>query len=150
MVANLTKKVARHPKVHIADSGLAAHLLGKDPNALSRPTDPARGPLLETFVFNELLRQASFHQNDVTLFHLRERDGAEVDILAERADGGIVAFEVKTSSSVTQGDARWLNWLKNKIVDDFVGGVVLYTGERPYRFGDRLYALPISYLWSTG
>lgn len=147
---NLTKKVARHPKVHIGDSGLAAHILGKSPDALARPTDPARGPLLETFVFNELLRQASWLEDDIRLYHFRERDGAEIDFVAERADGQVVAVEVKTSSSVTAGDTRWLKWLRKKVATDFVSGVVLYTGERPYRLDDRLYALPISYLWSTG
>ncbi|MGH9187847.1 MAG: ATP-binding protein, partial [Acidimicrobiales bacterium] len=54
---NLTAKMKRHAKVHITDSGLAAHLLGRDPAGLERPEAPARGPLMETFVVNELRRQ---------------------------------------------------------------------------------------------
>jgi hypothetical protein len=31
--------------------------------------------------------------------------------------------------------------------DDFVGGVVLYSGHDIVPFGDRLFAVPISTLW---
>ena len=54
---NLTTKASCRPKTHIADTGLAAHLLGKNPQSLARPTDPARGQLIESFVVNELHRQ---------------------------------------------------------------------------------------------
>lgn len=38
---NLTRKITRHPKVHLADTGLAAHILGKGPRR-ARPTDRSR------------------------------------------------------------------------------------------------------------
>lgn len=145
---NLTRKITRHPKVHIADSGLAAQVLGKDPASLRRPDDPVRGPLVETFVVDELLRQTSFlDEPEVRLHHLRDRDGAEVDIVAEASDGRVVAIEVKASRSVNSADAKWLAWLRDKISDDFVCGIVLYTGDRAFRLGDRLLAVPIAALW---
>lgn len=144
---NLTRKITRHPKVHLVDTGLAAQVLGKNPASLSRPADPARGPLYETFVLNELLRQAGWLDDEIRLHHLRDRDGVEVDIVAEAADGRVVAFEAKASSAVAPADARHLAWLRDKIGDDFIAGVVLYAGERPFTLGDRLLALPLSYLW---
>lgn len=146
---NLTRKITRHPKVHLTDAGLAAHLLGKDPAALARPTDPARGPLLETFVFNELHRQTTWLDDEVRLHHLRDRDGAEIDLVAEAADGRVVAVEVKAAPTATAADARWLAWLRDKISDDFTAGVVLHTGSRAYRLGDRLYAVPVAHVWTT-
>lgn len=147
---NLTRKITRHPKVHIADTGIAAHILGKDPTALARPTDGARGPLLETFVLNELHRQTTWLDDEVRLHYLRDRDGAEVDIVAEAADGRIVAIEVKSSPSASIADDRWLSWLRDKTGDDFITGVVFHTGPRAFRLGDRLSALSISYLWTLG
>lgn len=147
---NLTRKITRHPKVHIADSGLAAHMLGKDPASLRRPDDPARGPLVETFVVDELLRQTGFlDEPEVRLHHLRDRDGAEVDVVAEASDGRLVALEVKASRSVNQADAKWLAWLRDKTPDDFVCGIVLHTGDRAFRLGDRLLAVPVAALWLT-
>ncbi len=145
----LTAKIVRHPKVYIADTGLAAHLLGKDPESLSRPTDPARGPLVETFVANELLRQSNWLDWDVRLHHFRDRDRNEIDLIAEAADGRVVALEVKAAQTVSAHDARQLKWLRNKIGGDFVCGVVLHTGERSFRLDDNIYALPISALWLT-
>lgn len=147
---NLTRKITRHPKVHLADTGLAAHISGKDPAALARPTDPGRGPLVETFVHNELHRQTTWLDDEVRLHHLRDRDGAEVDIVAEAADGRIVAIEVKAAPTATADDAHWLAWLRDKTSHDFIAGIVMHTGPRAYRLGDRLYALPISHLWATG
>ncbi len=146
---NLTRKVTRHPKIHITDTGLAAHLLGKDATAINRPTDPARGPLHETFVINELIRQTTWADQDFRLRHLRDRDGAEIDIVAEASDGRVVAIEVKASTTVNRADAKWLKWLRDRLGPDFVVGVVLYTGERPFRLGDRLFAIPIHQVWTT-
>ena len=146
---NLSSKIVHRPKMHITDSGLAAHLLGKNPNSLARPTDPARDPLLESFVANELHRQASWMSEDVRLHHLRDRGGAEVDIVAEAADGRFVAVEVKSAPLVDSHDSRHLEWLRRRAPDDFVCGVVLHTGERAWRLGDRLFALPVSRLWTT-
>ncbi|MCQ3814174.1 MAG: ATP-binding protein [Acidimicrobiia bacterium] len=145
----LTAKVVRRPKVHVADSGLAAFLLRKDPVSLIRPTDPARGMLLETFVANELLRQSSWLGFDVRLHHFRDRDGNEIDLIAEALDGRVVAVEVKAASAVSLRDARQLRWLRNKIGNDFVCGVVFHTGERSFRLDQDIYALPISALWRT-
>ena len=48
---NLTRRVKKHPKVFLTDPGLAAWLLGKTPDTLEDPADPATGQLVETFVF---------------------------------------------------------------------------------------------------
>lgn len=146
---NLSSKAVHRPKVHITDSGLAAHLLAKNPESLARPTDPARGQLLESFVVNELHRQASWLSQQVRLHHFRDRDGAEIDIIAEAADGRFVAIEVKSTPSVTQRDARHIRFLRDRAPEDFVCGIVLHTGERAYRLDDRLLALPVSRIWTT-
>ncbi len=145
---NPGKKVTRHPKIHLADTGLAAHLLGKNPTALARPTDPSRGALMESFVFGELHRQTTWSSQEIQLHHLRDRDGAEIDLIAEANDGRVVAIEVKTSASVNRGDAKWLTWLRDRLGTDFACGVVLHTGPRAFRLEDRILAVPISRLWN--
>ena len=146
---NLSSKIVRRAKLHIAESGLAAYLLGKDPQSLLRPTDPARGQLMESFVVNELHRQSTWLDDDVRLHHLRERGGPEVDLVAEASDGRFVAIEVKSASQVNRHDAKHLRWLPDRAPDDFVCGIVLHTGDRAYRLGDRLLALPVSHLWTA-
>nr|WP_284346869.1 DUF4143 domain-containing protein [Frankia sp. Cppng1_Ct_nod] len=54
---------------------------------MARPVAPARGPLVETFIVNELAKQATWSDNSVRLHHWRISGGAEVDIVLERDDG---------------------------------------------------------------
>jgi predicted AAA+ superfamily ATPase len=105
------------------------------------------GQLLETFVFQELRRQASWHEDALTFFHFRDRDGVEVDIVIERGAQAVVGVEVKAAATVTEADFRGLRKLKEAAGKRFAGGVVLYDGETSLGFGDGLYAVPIRALW---
>jgi hypothetical protein len=81
--------------------------------------------------------------------HWRTYDGVEVDLVIERDDGAVVAFEVKTAGRVPGDDFRGLRQRRDVLGDAFVAGVVLYTGERGYTYEDRLHALPIDRLWTA-
>ncbi len=148
---NLTTRVVKRPKVYLADSGLAASLVGKDSRALQRPTESASGPLFETFVVNELRKQLSWSETRARIYYFRDRDGAEVDVVLESADGRVVAIEIKSTSTPRPEDFRWLAFLRDRVDragGAFVTGVVLHTGERRLPFGDRLVALPAADLWT--
>jgi predicted AAA+ superfamily ATPase len=146
---NLTAKVSRRPKVHITDSGLAAHLLGADVDSLMRPTSPASGAVLETFVLGEIRKITTWSRTRAELFHFRDRGGSEVDIVLEAADGRVCGIEVKASRSLSAKDTAGLALVRDRLTDDFVHGVVLYTGDKVLGLGDRITALPISALWSA-
>ncbi|WP_239381707.1 ATP-binding protein [Frankia sp. CIT1] len=148
---NLTARVVKHPKLHLTDTGLAAALLGVSPEALARPVSTSRGPLIETFIVNELAKQATWSESSVRLHHWRVSGGAEVDILLERDDGQIIAIECKATDTVTGNDFRGLTTLRDLLGPQFVHGIVLHTGRQgALMFGDRLVSLPIAALWETG
>jgi predicted AAA+ superfamily ATPase len=148
---NSTARVVRHPKLHLTDTGLAAALLGVSPEALARPVAPSRGPLVETFIVNELAKQTAWSNNAVRLHHWRVSGGAEVDVVLERDDGQVVAVECKAADTVTGADFRGLAALRDLLGPQFVQGVVLNTGRQgALGFGDRLLSLPIAALWETG
>ena len=144
---NRLSRLVKTPKLHVADSGLAAALLGADTAALGA-NRPLLGQLLETFVFQELRRQASWHEAPTAFFHFRDKDGAEVDLVLERGAGMIAGVEVKASGTVTASDFRGLRKLAGAAGAGFAGGVVLYDGETCASFGDRLHAVPVSRLWA--
>ena len=146
---NLTSKVVRHPKLHFTDVGLAAELLGIGPAALANPLGRALGPLLETFVAGELERQMTWSRVLVDLYHFRDHNGPEVDLILEARDGRVAGVEVKASSTVRGKDFRGLDVLAERLGDRFRNGVVLYLGDRVVSFGPRRTALPISALWSS-
>ena len=150
---NLSARAVRRPKLHVADTGLAAHLLGVDPDALAVPTSRALGPLTESFVVVEIARQASSSANRLSLWHYRDARH-EVDLVLERPDGSIVAVEVKASGSPSPRAADHLRWLRDRLDDaapgTFAAGVLLHMGEHELSLGDRLSMRPISSLWTAG
>ncbi|HEX7880221.1 MAG TPA: DUF4143 domain-containing protein, partial [Candidatus Eisenbacteria bacterium] len=145
---NRLSRLVKTPKLHVGDTGVACALLGLDAEAL-RADRNLLGQLLETFVFQELRRQASWHEAEIRFHHFREKDGAEVDIVLERGTKGVVGVEVKASATVTPADFRGLRKLKEACGKRFVGGVVLYDGESSAGFGEGLQALPIRMLWES-
>jgi predicted AAA+ superfamily ATPase len=146
---NVGARAVRHPKIHFVDSGLCAHLWGIDGAALAAPGAAAAGPLLETFVVGELMRQATWSQTSVELFHFRDHDRSEVDVVLEARDGRIAAVEVKAASAPRTADVRGLDVLRERLGDRFVHGVVLHLGDQVLPFGDRVTALPLTALWSA-
>ncbi len=147
---NLLTRAVRHPKVHLVDTGLLCHLLGATVETLSSPTSAAVGPVMETFVVNEIAKQGTWSQTTVRLHHHREWNGrGEADLIAEADTGRIVAFECKAAESVNVADFRHLRNLQGQLGDDFVHGFVVYLGRHVLSFGDGLTAVPVSMLWSA-
>lgn len=144
--SNRLSRLIKTPKLHIGDTGVACSLLGFDPASLARDRS-AMGPLLETFVFQEVRRQASWFDAAITFHHFRDKDGAEVDIVLERGAHALAGIEVKASATVTPADFRGLRKLKEAAGRRFVAGVLLYDGETSASFGDGLYAVPVRLLW---
>jgi predicted AAA+ superfamily ATPase len=143
---NVSARAIGMPKLTFVDSGIAANLLGADVRSLLRPGGPF-GPLLEGFVVMELARQLTWARQRVELFHYRTKDKVEVDAVLENRQGSVVGIEVKASSTVNAGDFRGLRHLAERIGDDFVVGVVLYTGTQTLPFGPRMRAVPVAALW---
>lgn len=106
------------------------------------------GPLLEGFVFSELLKLSCVSEEQVGLFHFRDRDQNEVDFVLENAQGEIVGIEVKAAASITRRDFSGLDHLASVAGRSFVQGIVLYDGERPLSFADNLRAVPFASVWA--
>lgn len=143
---NRTKRLIKTPKLHLCDTGVACALLGMDADALCQEKN-IFGRLLETFALQELRRQASCYEEDITYSHFRDKDKVEVDIVLESA-GGLAGIEVKASSTVTADDFHGLRKLQEAAGKKFTAGVLLYDGEAVVGFGSRLQAVPFSYLWT--
>jgi predicted AAA+ superfamily ATPase len=143
---SLTARATGTPKVAMVDSGVAANLLDADVALFKRPSSPF-GPLLEGFVLMELARQLTWSDERAELSHYRTRDKIEVDAILENRRGEVVGIEVKAASTVRAEDFRGLRHLAERLDEEFVVGIVLYTGDQTLSFGPKLRAMPISALW---
>lgn len=145
---NLGTRATATPKLIFVDSGIAAHEVSFDARALLRPGAPF-GPLLESFVLSELARQRTWSDQPVDLYHYRDHSKFEVDAVLENRHGQVVGVEVKAASTVGLDDFRGLRRLAERLGDDFLAGIVLYTGTATLPFGDKLRAMPASALWQV-
>jgi len=134
------------PKMYIVDTGLLASLLSVNGERIASD-DQVKGKVFENFVAMELVKHATWSEAEASLYHWREgRD--EVDIVLESAAGEIVGVEAKATATVRSDHFSGLRKLKDRVGDRFVGGYVVCAGARTLPFGDRLWAVPVSGLWS--
>jgi hypothetical protein len=89
---NMGKRLVKSPKLYVADTGLACHLLG-----LSSWEEASRsalaGALWETYALNQILRAfANRGAGSPPLWFWRTHDGKEVDFVIERDAKALGAF----------------------------------------------------------
>jgi uncharacterized protein len=141
-------RIARRPKVCLNDTGLSAALAGFTPaHATSIGGREYYGALVEQFVALELHNQQGWSSTPFTLFHFRDLDGLEVDIVIELADGRLITLEVKSSTSITE--KSWTNLIrfKDRFPDRNITGACLHAGTQTGIIDGWLHILPITALW---
>lgn len=143
---NRLKRLVKTPKLHFLDPGLLAALLGITEDRIAKDRSMF-GPLLEAFVFSEVMKQTAWLDGTFTLHHYRDKDQDEVDVVVESDRGELVGLEVKAAATVTTSDFKGLRKLANASRDRFMLGAVLYDGESTVSFGESMFAVPISCLW---
>jgi predicted AAA+ superfamily ATPase len=144
--ANTIKRVIKTPKLQFLDTGILAASRGLTLDRLKRQRKLV-GPLLENFVFTEIVKLMSWSEFRLTPYHFRNQEMDEVDIVVERDDGMVVGIEVKASATVATSDFSGMRKLAAACGEKFVFGVVLYDGDTVVPFGPKLIAAPISCLW---
>ena len=146
--SNRLSRLVKTPKLHMGDTGLACALLGVDAIALRKERNRL-GPLLETFVLQELRRQASWRSDPIEFFHYRDRDDFEVDVVLEFGSTAVAGIEVKAAATVVESDFRGLRKLREAAGQRFRSGVVLYDGTASVSFGDGLFGVPLRRVWES-
>ena len=145
-----SKRDIKQPKYHFADTGITAALRQMTKENFSVDADPTSlGSMLESFVHSELQKSLPNQESDFRLYHWRSANQKEIDILAESAKR-LVGIEIKASSTITEDSLKNLRSFaktgpgKSK---QFTG-IIFYLGAHKLTFGDGIFALPVSILWS--
>lgn len=139
---NVVKRVVKHPRGYLRDSGLL-HALLRIPDSDALQSHPQVGASWEGMVVEEIHRQLNAEGVAAEASYYRTGAGAEVDLVLE-GDFGRVAVEIKQTSVVNPRDLRGLR--------DFVTeqkarlGIVINNDTVPRRYDDRLIGLPFSWL----
>ena len=142
----LGAREATTPKMYVSDVGLLCHLLGADARRLLAD-DQVKGKGCETFVVNEVLKQASWADVETRAYHYQRRD-EDVDLILEDRAGDIACVEVKAAATLAAKDWRWLAKLRDARGSSFRAGIVVASVAQTTPLGDRLWAVPYSVLWA--
>ena len=142
---NRLKRLIRRPKLHVADTGLAAALLGAEgAGGKQNIAGEFAGDLRVPGVAKA--GELAGHTNQV--LPLPGQGRCRTDIVIEQASGSVAGVEVKAAATVRSTDFRGLHKLERAVGSRFVRGIVLHDGEVSVPFGERFHAVPISRLWN--
>lgn len=93
---NLGKRLVKSPKVYVADSGLACHLLGISTEAELNKS-PFLGALFEGFVAAEIIKRQTNAGSRRELYYFRDQQGLEVDFVVPMGNGRYRLVEAKAT-----------------------------------------------------
>lgn len=128
---SLRKRLVGHPKFYLFDLGIT--------NAINRhlaepPDNLLRGRLFEQFIILETQRVLSYLQSEARIFYWRTNTGAEIDLLIEKNDKIIAAFEIKAKREVGGDDFSGFRSFKND--NPKVPCFLICEASEPYKQGE--------------
>lgn len=139
---NAVKRVVKHPKGYLRDSGLLHYLLHV-PDAAALRAHPRMGAYWQGMVIETVLRGLAASGVACRPYHYRTGAGAEVDLILE-GDFGLLPIEIKYTQHVDHRSLR--------AIHDFVEergclcGIVINNDERPRMLDDKLVGVPLGCL----
>ncbi len=140
---NCSKRLTKSPKLYFCDTGLCAWLGGwSNPEVLRKGA--FAGPILETWVFNQLSRSFSHAGLQPPLSYYRDGTGAEVDFILRR-NGYLLPIEVKKSDSPSAAALEAASKIPLGSLS-LEPGIVLCTAQSSLPLGRGSHSFPISAL----
>ncbi len=138
-------------KLQFVDTGLACYLLGlKNPEQLLASN--FYGGLLESYIAMECYKHLAWAAEEAEIYHFRDKQKNEVDIVLEQDNGLIIGLEVKGAASVSEHDFKGLAKLAESAGGNFRYGVVVYSGSQllPFKINNNsFFAIPVSILMAN-
>jgi predicted AAA+ superfamily ATPase len=141
---NQLKRLIKTPKIYATDTGILNHLF-QIGSKEEFENSHYKGGIMETFVYDELLKANSSATQKVELFYYRTSDKKEIDFILDYGQK-VIAVEIKASKSVSKSDFKHIYHLQKEIPELFDKGIVLYGGERFLRLDENMYAVPFGFL----
>jgi predicted AAA+ superfamily ATPase len=108
---NLGKRLIKSPKLYVADSGLACHLLGID-SAEELARSPFAGSLFEGFIASEIAKAQMNAGGKRELYYFRDQQGLEVDFVVPGRAGSLALVECKFVRTVVPAMAASMQRLR--------------------------------------
>jgi len=137
---NMLKRIVKSPKMYFMDTGLCAYLTrwnSSDTLEVSAMT----GQFFETYAVSEIIKSYYNIGKRPPIFHYRDTDQKEIDLVIE-ADGTLYPFEIKKTASPNRGAVRHFNSITKAGRKVGTGGVICMT-DNVYPINNDNYYVPI-------
>ena len=139
---NISKRVTRHPRGYLRDTGLLHHLL-QIPSHRRLLSHPQMGNSWEGMVVEEMLRTLNAAGVQYSAYYYRTSAGAEVDLVME-GKFGLIPFEIKHTQSLNLRHLRPIRDFINEFDCSF--GVVVSRDEKVRMYDEKILGIPFSLL----
>jgi len=139
---NTLKRIVKHPKGYLRDSGLLHYLL-RIPDVDLLTSHPVMGRSWEGLVIEEIIRNLNATGAGFDYYYYRTGGGAEVDLILE-GEFGLIPIEIKYAQTVP---SKQLRALKDFIKDQNCRfGLVINNDESPRLYDEQIAGIPLACL----
>lgn len=139
---NISKRVSRHPRGYLRDTGLLHHLL-QIPSHRRLLGHPQMGNSWEGMVIEEILRSLNAAGVQYSAYYYRTSAGAEVDLVLE-GKFGLIPIEIKHTQSLNLRHLRPIRDFINEF--DCAFGIVVSRDEKVRMHDEKILGIPFSLL----
>ena len=105
---NFSKRLMKSPKLYFMDTGIVCSLLGID-NSGQLKDHFMKGPLFETFIISELIKERMNKFQPSNLYYWRDHVGNEIDCIQEEGDIMRI-IEIKSGETIQPGFFKAFNY----------------------------------------
>jgi predicted AAA+ superfamily ATPase len=139
---NAAKRIVKHPKGYLRDSGLLHHFLHlyTQPDLLAHPH---MGHSWEVMVIENVIRGLNAQGVIFDYYHYRTAAGAEVDLVLE-GEFGLLPIEIKYKQTVTLRDLTGIRSFIEEYQCPY--GIVISNNDRLGLIDEKLINIPFRYV----
>ena len=135
------KRIIKRPKLYFCDTGLACYL-AKIFDAETLHAGYLNGPMVETFIINEIMKTYSNNTEEAGFYYYRDSENNEVDFIILR-NAKLTLVECKAGMTYHSTDVKAFSRLDKS--DYEVGpSCLICLSEKAYPLKPGVYALPIT------
>jgi hypothetical protein len=139
---NCTKRIVKHPRGYLRDSGLLHYLL-KIPSKEALLVHPRMGHSWESMVIEEILRNLTIAGVSCDYYYFRTSAGMEIDLLLE-GTFGLIPVEIKYAKTVNSREIRSLSTFIDEQKCPF--GIVVNNDECIRYYSEKIIGIPFTFL----
>ena len=140
---NITKRLIKSPKLYFLDTGLCSYLT-KWTDRQSLQNGAMSGAILETYIFNEILKSYWHNGIEPHFYYYRDADQKEIDLIIETADH-IYPVEFKRTAIPSRTASKRFPVLK-KFNKKIGHGAVICLVESDIPLSKDVTAIPVGYI----